>query len=359
MTVRSVLRLGLALLLAVALGSAAARGDVLKKTLLTTDGTLYTAATGTASDLNVAGNGLAAGDYTVVFASVAQDGTQSGGPIPGVSNSSPKTSLDLTFDEPTGTVVVLWREENFVLNKIRLAIGRSGSWTIADLLPNVGFPHAYNPQMLLTHQTVHSLDANGGDVYTNRSVLSVIWWEEAHFAQARYASLFLDETIDPAGIDVYDLPELVGDVGPTPLDGVPRGAYAFPSLQAEGPDGAILASFADLASDKNYVVRLTYPADVGLPSADNMTWLRRRIPVVGIASSGSIAAISAFSADSVSVHTVIGASYKPTLYWTDGVALYYVRFDGAAWSSVRTITFSADLTYDQAVGLVVAMAQRN
>jgi hypothetical protein len=356
---RNALRYGLSVLLALGLASASARGDVVRKTLLSTDGTLYTASTGTASELNVVGNGLTADDYTVTFSSVAQDGIQSGGPIPGVSNSSPKTSLDLTFDEPTGTVVVLWREENFVLNQIRLAIGRAGNWTVADLLPNVGFPHAYSPQMLLTHQTVHSLDANGGDVYTNRSVLSVIWWEEAHFAQARYASLFLDESIDPAGIEVYDLPELVGDVGPTSLDGVPRGAYAFPSLQAEGPDGAILASFADLASGKDYVVRLTYPADVGLPSADNKTWLRRRIPVVGIASSGPIAAISAFSADSITVHTVIGSSYKPTLYWTDGIALHYVRFDGAAWSSVRTIALSTDLTYDQAVALVVAMASRN
>ena len=38
-----------------------------------------------------------------------------------------------------------------------------GTWTITDLLPTAGFPHAYNPQMLLTHQPVHYLDSDGKD----------------------------------------------------------------------------------------------------------------------------------------------------------------------------------------------------
>ena len=255
------------------------------------------------------GLGLPPSDFAVVWSSVEQDGAKAAGVIPGASNSMPKTGLDLVVDEPTGTLVVLWREENFVLNKIRLAIARSGVWTLTNLLPNVGFPHAYNPQMLLTHQTVHWRDENDKDVYANRSVLSVIWWEEAVLAQARYASIFLDETIDPSQVEVYDLPELVNDPGPTSLENLSSGAYAFPSLQSEGPGGAVLASFAALSSKKHYVVRVTYPTELGKPSIDNITWQRRRIPVVGIASEAPIAAIPTFGAASVS--TVIGSSYRP------------------------------------------------
>ncbi len=156
----------LALALAFALVAAVGTADVQKKTLLASDGTLYVAQTGLASELGL--TDLGPNEYAVIWSSLAQDGTTAGGEIPRAANSNPKTSLDLTFDEPTGTLVVLWREESSILNSIELAFSRSGNWTLASLLPNIGFPHAYNPQMLLTHETVHSLDKDGADVFTNR-----------------------------------------------------------------------------------------------------------------------------------------------------------------------------------------------
>ena len=287
----------------------------------------------------------------------AQDGSVAGGVIPGAASTSPKTSLDLTVDEPTGTFVVLWREENSVLNKIRLAFARGGSWTLVDLLPNSGFPHAYNPQMLLTHESIQAVDQNGAAVTKNRSVLSLIWWEEAGLAQARYTAFFLDEAIDPSDVTIYNLPELVNDQGPTSLQDIPHGAYAYPSLQSEGPGGAILASFADLHSNKQYVVRVSYPTNLGKASPDNLTWQRRRIPVVGIASLGPIASVPQFGA--ASIKTIIGSSYKPSLYWQDDTGFHYVRYDGSAWSAVKTITLVDGMTYEKAVGLVEGMAQRN
>ena len=350
---RALTRLAAALALFAAASLAFA--DVQKKTLLSSDGTLYQASTGLASELGL--SGFSSGDYAVVWSALAQDGTQTGGVIPGAAGGSPKTSLDLTLDEPTATLVVLWREENSLVNKIRLAFGKSGSWTVADLLPNLGFPHAFNPQMLLTHQSVHWQDKDGVDVYANRSILSVIWWEEASIAQSRYASFFLDESIDPSSVEIYDLPELVGDAGKTSLENIPRGAYAFPSLQSEGPGGAILATFASLTSDRENVIRLSYPTELGQPSVDDSTWLRRRIPVVGVVSTGPITMEPQM--DAASVSTIVGSSYRPTLLWSDGLALHYVRFDGTAWSAVKSIVFTADLGYDQAVALVQEMARRN
>jgi hypothetical protein len=345
--------------LALALGILAAAGfasaEVQKRTLLASDGTLYQVATGLASELAVPE--LSPDHFAVVWSSIAQDGTTAGGVVPGASNSNPKTSLDLTVDEPTGALVVLWREEGTLVNQIRLAFWKAGNWTLASLLPRMGFPHAYNPQMLLTHQTVHTLDPEGADVYTGRSVLSVIWWEEAGYAQARYASFFLDEPIDPAHVAIYDLPELVNDQGPTSLQDIPRSSYAFPALQAEGPGGEILASFAALFSGKHYVVRVSYPTELGAPSHDNLTWLRRRIPVVGIASQGPIAVMPSFEA--ASVRTVVGSSYKPTLHWRGELGLHYIRFDGTAWSAIRTIAFTEEMSYERAVALVEAMAARN
>ena len=89
-----------------------------------------------------------------------------------------------------------------------------------------------------------------------------------------------------------------------------------------------------------------------------MTWQRRRIPVVGIQSQGPIFATPVFGAASA-VSTVIGSSYHPTLYWQDGPGVFYIRFDGTAWSAVRAIALTDDVTYDKAVALILSMAQRN
>jgi hypothetical protein len=91
-----------------------------------------------------------------------------------------------------------------------------------------------------------------------------------------------------------------------------------------------------------------------------MTWLRRRIPVVGIASQGPMAAMPTFEAASTgSVKTIVGPSYKPTMYWRDGALLRYVRFDGAVWSEARSIALTDEMTWDKATGLVEGMAARN
>ena len=353
--------LAAALLLAAGFALAA---DFPKKTLVTTDGTLYEARTGTVADLGITNLNIDPGTFVIEWTSRTQDGSQTRGVLQGSPSSNPKTSLDLTFDEPTGSFVILWRENATIINQLRLAVMRSGVWSFADLVPTIGFPQAFNPQMLLSRQTVTTIDDRGKTVFSNRSVLSVIWWEEAQYAQARYAPIFLDEEISTSAVKVYDLPRLIGGGGPTAFDDVPSAAYMYPALQLEGPGGAILASFADLASKKHYVVRIDYPTSLGNPSdPKNPVWERRRIPVVGIATAGPIAfrrpVDGVAMPEKAFVGTIIGSSYNPTLYWNDGTAIRYVRFDGQNWSDARTLSLDDSLTYEKAQRLLEAMAARN
>src|ERR1700693_1395165 len=101
--------------------------------------------------------------------------------------------------------------------------------------------------MLLSHPVVHTLDADGKDVTTTQSVLSVIWWEESNISQARYAPIFFDEDSTASQVQVYDLPATICGGGPASGTKYPSTAYMYPSLQLEGIGGAILASFADLS----------------------------------------------------------------------------------------------------------------
>lgn len=325
-----------------------------EKSLLASDGTLYVVRSGSAADLGISG-GFSPSDRLIEWSLRKQDGRVQQGLVPETVNGDLKHDLQLAYDEPTRSLVLLWNEDLTVLNVLRFGIFRDGAWAVANLLPNLGFAHAYNPQMLLSHQTVTLQDDYGNPITQTRTLLSVIWWEQAQYAQARYAPIFLDGDTSAGDVQVYDLPALVGGGGPASATH-PAGSYMYPSLQSEGIGGAILASFADLATNKHYVIRITYPNNLGKPGPDNATWLRRRIPVVGVASDGPIS-------DDVpvvieAVRTVIGASYRPTLVWNTNSAVFFTHFDGKAWSSA-TIPLNDSMTYERAMGLVQEMATRN
>ena len=348
-------------LLAVALLCASGSARAEEKSLLAPDGTVYTVRSGTAADLAVSGAGIRPDDNLIEWTSLAQDGKRALGIIPNTTSHNPKLNLDLAFDEQSASLVLLWKEELSVLNVLHLGVFRQGAWKQLDLLPNLGFAHAYNPRMLLSHQVVHWMDENGKDAWKTRSLLSVIWWEESQYAQARYAPIFLDEDTSANDVPVYDLPSMVGGGGaPTSYDEVPPGAFLYPSLQLEGPGGAILASFADLASKRQYVVRIAFPTDLGTAGPGTRTSLRRRIPVVGITMQGPVA-MNLPSELSSPIFTIVGPTYNPTLIWSDGKSVKFIRYDVASgkWSAPRAVAVTDEMSVDKAMQLVQEMATKN
>jgi hypothetical protein len=351
------------LLVAAGLALAARAGSAAEeKTLLGSDGTLYVARAGSALDLGASGNSIAPTDSLIEFSFQRQDGSRGLGIVPGTIGTSTKSNLDMAYDEVSGSLLLLWKEDFRVVNLLHLGIYRNGAWTQADLLPSLGFAHAFNPQMLLLHQTVHSLDPDGNDRSRVRTILSVIWFEESYYFQARYAPIFLDEDSTSKDVQVYDLPATIGGGGPTPHEGIPESAYMYPALQSEGPGGSMLASFADLHARKHYVVRIDFPTNLGNPSdSKNPIFERRHIPVVGIVASGPLAfeVPSQLAPENAPVGTIIGSSYNPTLYWQNGSTIRYRRFDGKAWSEARAIALGKDLNFDRALRLLEAMAASN
>lgn len=353
-------RLALFALFAVAMTFAARGAGAEEKTLLTPDGTVYTVRSGIAADLEVAGEGIQPSDNLIEWTSLAQDGTQGLGIIPNTIGASTKANLALAYDSQSSTVVLLWKEEFSVVSVLHLGVFQNGAWTALDILPSLGIAHAYNPQMLLSHQTIHWLDDAGKDNWKTRSILSLIWWEESHLVQARYAPIFLDEDHTSSDVQVYDLPTLVGGGGPTPYGDFQAAAYMYPSLQLEGPGGAVLASFADLSQNQHFVARLVFPTEMGQTAPGTETWLRRRIPVVGVALRGEIPSILG-AMDAKAVQTVVGSSYQPTLFWNDSTAVRYIRLDGTTgkWSDARAIVLTDTMTPDKATQLVQDMATKN
>lgn len=329
-----------------------------EKSLLTADGTLYEVQSGSAFDLGLSGASISPGDYFIEWTSRRQDGSVKIGIVPGTQSRNVKSNLSLAYDEASDSLLLLWKEELSVLNVLELGIFKDGAWKVSTLLPNLGFAHAYNPQMRLSHTTVRWTGDDGETVTRDRSILSIVWWEESQYAQARYAPIFLDEeNFDFSNIGVYDLPVLVGGGGPTSYDDVPSAAYVFPSLHSDGPGGAILASFADLNRRKNVVVKITFPTDLGTPDENNVTWMRRHIPIVGVVGESPLAPTAPVRI--ASMGTTLGTGYRPTFYWRDGDRLLYTRFDGREWNSVKAIQLNENMSYERGLSLVFGMASSN
>jgi hypothetical protein len=329
-----------------------------EKSLLTADGTLYEVQSGSALDLGLSGASISPDDYFIEWTSRLQDGSVRIGIVPGTQSRNVKSNLGLAYDEASDSLLLLWREELSVLNVLELGIFKDGAWKVSALLPNLGFAHAYNPQMRLSHTTVRWTGDDGQTVSRDRSILSIVWWEESQYAQARYAPIFLDEeNFDFANVAVYDLPVLAGGGGPTSYDDVPSAAYVFPSLHSDGPGGAILANFADLNKRKNVVVRITFPTDLGTPGDNNITWMRRHIPIVGVVGDSPLAPTAPVRI--ASMGTALGTGYRPTFYWRDADRLLYTRFDGHDWNSVKVIQLNETMSYERALSLVIGMASSN
>src|SRR5260370_8483428 len=174
-------------LLALLMPGAASLLAFQKISLLAPTGTLYVVRAGTASELQVAGNYASANENVITWESLGQDGTLQSGLIPGVGGTTVKSNLDLAYDEQSASLIVLFREDISILNILHLGIYRAGQWTVSDLLPNLGFPHASNPRTLLSHPAVPTTPAGGSDVSTTKSLLSIVWLEHSGTIPPRYA----------------------------------------------------------------------------------------------------------------------------------------------------------------------------
>ena len=350
-------RLALAASLLALCGAASALEE---KSLLTGDGTVYTFRAGTVAELNATAYSGPNDDSIIQWTARAQGGSKYVATVPGTAGASAKKNLQLAYDDATGALILLWKEEVSVLNVLHLGILRGFEWTMADLLPNLGFPHTFNPQMVLTHQTVHFTNSDGNDATRLRPILHLVWWEEASSMGARYAPIFLDETTSANDVKVYDLPALIGSSAVNSDFGQPAAVYQHPSVRADGSNGELAINFADLASRKDVVLRVTFPDGTETPSTDpgGSTAQRRRIPVVGVKFTGPMPDAGSFPTGAA-ISTLIGPSYNPTLYWTGANSVSYVRTDGKTWSAVRSIAVTSDLPLDQAMRLVEDMANRN
>jgi hypothetical protein len=327
-----------------------------ERSILTPDGTIYHVQSGRYSTFEPTGTAADPDDFVIRWDSRSQDGQTLSGIIPDTNSPEIKNEFDLAYDSYSQSLILVWNNRFSLINSIQFAVLQSGIWTRADLLPTNVFTFASNPSILITHQTVQTLDADGKEIDMPRSIASIVWWEGSVRPHARFAPIFIEKGgIDTSSIEIYDLPELTGSSSilmPGILD---NPLFAQPLLQADGLLSGIIATFADVATNSLRVTRIDFPSD--FRSQIDPQHGRHVIVILG---TQSAPLPSMIPTTAIRVGTVVGGGYQPTVYWqTDGSSVNYVMFNGLAWGQPHLVALTPTLTVDTAVSLIDGMAVRN
>ena len=294
----------------------------------------------------------------VVWSSVAQDGTAAGGVIPGTASTNPKTSLDLTLRRADGLARRALEGRDLDSERAPPRDLQGGAWTLADLLPNLGFAHAYNPQMLLTHQTVHTLDADGADVCVQPLDPLGHLVGRGGTSQARYAPIFLDEDRSVPGRASTTCPSSSAARGRPRSTGSPARRVRVPGAAGRRDRRRDPRELRDRSPPTSSTSSASPTRTTSASPGDRQRHVAaaahpgRRRRERGPDRRG------AFDGRGLGAHRR-RLELPADVDWRDDLALHYIRFDGIAWSEVRSIAYSPEIDYAKAVALVEEMARRN
>ncbi len=287
--------------------------------------------------------------------------------VGGSFNTLQKFGESLEYDDSTRTVFVVYTSlqvQGFFAD-IHVAMRRDGSWAVGRFLPNPGQYFSVNPRLLVTRQTYRDFDVDGAVVTKSRSILSIVWWEESAYSQARYADVFIEDgDLKLDDVVAWNLNELAGAAGPTDNRDLPTSSYMYPAVQRDpAGDGGVLVSFADLATRTQRVLRLGFPDDYTKP-ADGSTTTTGRTPNSRTTPIGRGGA--EFSMPmlidlpfTMPVGTLISPSGVPTYWWAKDGALNYLAGDSASLAKgPLTIPLRPDFQLDSALAAVRSMAEK-
>ena len=158
-----------------------------------------------------------------------------------------------------------------------------------DAAPESRVLESFHPQMRLSHSTVRWNDADGHTFTHNRSILSIVWWEESQYALARYAPIFLDE-------ENFDLSNVrrLRPAAPRRATGPPLtttfrrrriSSRRFTRMDAAARSSP--ASRTSIEKERRHPHHVPdRPRNAG---RGNITWMRRHIPIVGVVGESPLA----------------------------------------------------------------------
>lgn len=284
--------------------------------------------------------------------------------VDGTVDANAESSVSVELEESTGTLFVAYTKARGLMADMHVAVRRDGAWSGHDILSNRGFYLSINPKVVVTRQQYVVFDEAGAPVTKTRSIFSLVWWEESGPMQARYAPIFVEDgTLRVDSVQAWNLNELAGAAGPTDASGLPLSSFMYPSVQADPTtNGGVLATFANLATGEQQVLRITFLDDLvqasppGSTSVPEEVWARGHVPIGRSGGKGRIPA-------NMDTSSVVGATISQkgvtTFTWLENGAMNFLRSDDPEGAPARRIVLRSDLSAEKALRLITTLAEKN
>jgi hypothetical protein len=286
-------------------------------------------------------------------------------PVPGTGDYAQEIPGDIQYEETTGSVFLVFTKLDYLQSRVEFAVYRAGRWISGPLAPSMGFYVSMNPKIIVTRQRYLDYDVTRQVVSKTRSILSIVWWEEAYTRQARYAPIFVEDgDLRLDDTQAYNMPELAGDRPSSEWGNYPSAVYSYPGVDSDPTsNGGVRVTFASLATGMLSVVKIGFPEDLtqidprSTPSeGDKIGTARGHTPVGRIG--GRTPLVREIDTSSP-VYAALSTNSVPTLFWREGNEMVYRRADAPAGSKPVRLSLDSKLSADRAERLIREMASRD
>lgn len=335
--------------------------------VLTKGGTLYEISQARLGELDPGAAPGTTSRSVLALRTTLPGGVQTVEVISGTEDDAFDVPGDLEFEESTGTIFVVYTKLLGIQSDIHFAVKAPNGWHEDSLVPSIGFYVSLDPRLLVTRQTYVDRDSAGNPVSKARSILHIVWWEDASQSQARYAAVFVEDgSLQLDSVVAWNLNEFDLVRGTTDSFGIPFSAYGYPSLHVDPvTNGGVKVSFANLVTKVNSIVSVTFPDDltklgpvpsgVSLPSWAT-AYARGHVPVGRHLRDDALVPIDT----PAPVQTALSLGSVPTFYWSEAGQMRYVRADAPRVNGAPAIrSLRSDLAPERAEKLIREMASRD
>jgi len=255
----------LALAATLALAGAALAAD--RQAALGDAGEVYLVQTGNYGDLFPGATATPAGN-----AVLALDVVRPGQPaqrllVPGTDGIDVESSPFELYEPSSGTLFLVWQAQiNSISPVLYLTSYKDGAWSPALRITGNPFALKSAPQFAITHDTYDVLAADGTYTTLPRTILHLIWWEEAANggSNVQYAPILLVDGNYVGTNQVFSLNSFLTGITPgNNLTGVAPDLFRAPHIQAGANARTVLVGFADPVTQRLVTMEIsTLPGEL-------------------------------------------------------------------------------------------------
>lgn len=263
------------------------------------DGSVFSVSAGTMKQMFPGLSTAVNQDYPVLALDISRPGQPpSRQMVPDTDGPESESSPYILVDD-TGAVFLLWQTRFNINTLLYLRSLQGGQWSAPILVFGNTFAIKSSPQIAMTQDSFAVDDGNGGSTTIKRTVLHLIWWEDATGGRVLYAPLVLiNGQYQDQDQTLFTLNDLDG-AADAPDARISEALYEAPRILPGQSDHSVVVGFTNSRNGHVATVEaLVVPGDLGsLADAE-----RAHIIVGGGAWHGDLNLI----ADAVRAHIIVG-----------------------------------------------------